>query len=74
MLRKTGFALTAVVLAFGASPPALAQTAYEQCLIDYCFGNYENDPVGYKMCREWCARQTGGPQFAPAAVDPVKLD
>lgn len=74
MFRKLGFAMVAATVAFAAPVPVAAQDwdPYTQCLIDHCFGNFQNDPVGYEACRRACARQ-----FPPQAVPPQlqgKLD
>lgn len=65
-----------VALAGPAPAGPLSITPFEQCLEDYCFGNYGGNPDGYKLCWQWCADQTGGPQLAPLAFSelPGKVD
>ena len=73
MNGKFRIAAVAAILAAATPIPASAQyDPYTQCLIDYCFGNYEGNPTGYEACRRWCARTTGGPYYAPPMV--AKLD
>ena len=65
MLNGTKLALLSacMIVSAVASTPTYAQDydPFTQCLKDYCFGHYVNDPAGYRACWQWCAGQTGGP-------------
>jgi hypothetical protein len=62
MFRKIAFVLIAATVTVGSTAPVTAQDwdPYTQCMIDHCFGNFQNDPVGYEACRVWCWRNSGG--------------
>jgi predicted lipoprotein with Yx(FWY)xxD motif len=67
MLKRSKLALVGLACVVGTVPatPAFAQyDPYTQCLIDHCFGNFQNDPAGYRRCQQACAAQYP-PQFAP---------
>lgn len=71
MGNKIKLGIIGVILAIGPAMPAQAQyDPYTQCLIDYCFHNYVNDPVGYESCRQWCARTSGG-TYAKSPKKPI---
>lgn len=60
--KTLAFAASAAGTLFISMPtPAIAATTYEECLQAHCWGNYTNDPAGYKACVAWCASTTGGP-------------
>ena len=75
MFRKIGFAVAATMVVFGSSAPVGAQDwdPYTQCMIDYCFGNYQGNAAGYEACRRWCWQTSGGGNYAPPSLV-AKLD
>ena len=62
-IKIAALAITAFSSLGVSVPTASAEgTAFEDCLRNYCFGQYPGDPAGYQLCRAWCVSITGGPQ------------
>ena len=61
-LKLAAVALTAFGSMGVSVPVASADTPFDQCLRDHCFGNFPGDPAGYRACWVWCADTYGGPE------------
>jgi uncharacterized membrane protein len=68
MLRSFKLAIVGAVLAMGTAAPVRAQdTAYEQCLVEKCFGLGGS---AYETCRRGCAAKYP-PQYSPQAFGKI---